>query len=66
MNGTEGPGGFSTTEDAMAESVLDQQRLDEAARSVAAKLQAFHDNLTPDEQQVLGTAVQRIATGAHE
>jgi hypothetical protein len=53
-------------EDAMAETVLHQRRQDEAASGVAAKLQAFHDSLTPDEQRALGVALQQIATGAHE
>jgi hypothetical protein len=39
----------------------EQQRLEAASKSVAAKLQAFRDELTTDEQQVLGLAFGAIA-----
>jgi hypothetical protein len=38
------------------------QRMEAAARSVAAKLQAFQESLTPDEQRALGAALR--GTGA--
>jgi hypothetical protein len=41
------------------------QRL-EAARSVAAKLEAFHESLTPDEQQKLDVALRSIGAGGGE
>jgi len=41
----------------MTQTTEEQQAL--AARSVAVKLQAFHDGLTSDEQQVLDTALRR-------
>ena len=43
-----------------------KQRLEDAARSVGAKLQAFHDGLSPDERLVLGAALQPISAGANE
>ncbi|MGH2584074.1 MAG: hypothetical protein ACRDJE_04100 [Dehalococcoidia bacterium] len=43
-----------------------QQRLEDAARSVGAKLQAFHDGLSPDERLVLGAALQPFSAGADE
>jgi hypothetical protein len=43
-----------------------KQQMEVAARSVAAKLQAFHDGLTPDEQRVLDVALRSITEGAGE
>lgn len=37
------------------------QQLEAAARSVAVKLQTFHDGLTNDEARVLGLAFSAIA-----
>jgi hypothetical protein len=48
----------------MAQMTEGQQM--EAARSVAAKLEAFHDGLTPDEQRVLDAALRSIAAGGEE
>lgn len=41
----------------MTQPAIDQQRLEDAARSVGAKLQAFHDGLSPDEQAMLGAVL---------
>ena len=43
-----------------------EQRLEAAARSVGAKLQAFHDRLSPDERLVLGAALRPSGAGADE
>jgi hypothetical protein len=37
-----------------------QQRLTTASKTIAAKLQAFRDGLTPDEQTALGIALRRF------
>jgi len=42
----------------MTQITEEQQR--QAARNVAAKLEAFHESLTSDEQQVLDTALRRV------
>jgi hypothetical protein len=47
----------------MTQIAADERRM-RAAGSAAAKLQAFHDSLTPDEQQVLDSALRRA--GARE
>ncbi|MGH3449343.1 MAG: hypothetical protein ACRDQW_01170, partial [Haloechinothrix sp.] len=50
---------------AMTRITTREPRLPGAAQSVASKLQPFHDRLTPDEQQALDFALQRIgARGA--
>jgi hypothetical protein len=48
----------------MAQIMTDQPRLEAAARSVAAKLQAFHEGLTPDEQMALDLALRQFGTEA--
>jgi hypothetical protein len=50
----------------MTETATDQQRIEVAAQSVAAKLQTLHAGLTPDEQQVLALALQQSGAGAEE
>jgi hypothetical protein len=50
----------------MSQTTEEQQQMEAAARSIAAKLQAFHDRLTPDEQHVLDSALRSIAAGADE
>jgi hypothetical protein len=50
----------------MTQSTTEQQRLEAVARSVAAKFQAFHDGLTPDEHTALNLALQQIGTPADE
>ena len=41
-----------------------EQQMEAAARSVAAKLQTFRESLTPDEQRVLDGALRSVAAGA--
>lgn len=43
-----------------------KEQLEAAAKSVAAKLQSFHDGLTPDEQQVLALALRQDAAQTDE
>jgi hypothetical protein len=50
----------------MTERALEQQQMEAAARGVAAKLQAFHAGLTPDEQQVLSLALRYSGADADE
>ena len=41
----------------MTQPTLDQQRMEDAARSVGGKLLTFHEGLSPDEQAMLGAAL---------
>jgi len=43
-----------------------QQMLEAAAKSVAAKLEAFHESLTSDEHQVLEVALRSIRQSGEE
>lgn len=43
-----------------------QQRMKAAAGSAGAKLQAFHEALTPDEQLALDRAMRQVGAGAGE
>jgi len=44
--------------------ITEDQQLAAAAWSVSAKLQAFHDGLTPDEQRALDIALRRVGARA--
>jgi hypothetical protein len=44
----------------MTQVTEEAQQMQAAARSVATKLHAFHDGLTPDEQQALDFALRRV------
>jgi hypothetical protein len=48
----------------MTQNTTDQQRMETAARSVSTKLQAFHEGLTTDEQQVLDMALRSAYASA--
>jgi len=50
----------------MTQVTADQQWTETAARSAAAKLQAFHEGLTPDERLVLDLVRQRLDTRPDE
>jgi hypothetical protein len=50
----------------MAEITTDQQRMEAAAKSVAAKLQSFQDELTADEQMMLGLVVSAVAAAQRD
>jgi len=47
-------------EDEVAQSASTEQRLEAAGKSAAAKLRAFGEGLTPDEQQALDLALRRL------
>jgi hypothetical protein len=44
--------------------ITEDQQLAAASWSVSAKLQAFHDGLTPDEQRALDIALRRVGARA--
>jgi hypothetical protein len=50
----------------MTQITPEHQRAETAGRSVAAKLQAFHQGLTPDERSVLDAALRQLGTHPDE
>jgi hypothetical protein len=50
----------------MTDTSAEQRRMEATAHSASEKLRAFHESLTPEEQEVVGLALQQIAAGATE
>jgi len=50
----------------MTQNTPTQQHVETAGRSAAAKLQAFHESLTPDEQQAIELGLRRLGARADE
>lgn len=50
----------------MANTITDQAQMEAAAQSVAAKLQAFQANLSPDERALLQVAFGQMVSQSNE